>query len=302
MKAVYKKCPFNTERKSRFITSCCTISRKKRFCFAIMYRRKKIFRRRKLREILPINKMFPNIITLLSLFSGMAQVKFALAHKWEAVVACVLVSALLDASDGRLARLLNSCSRFGAELDSLVDFAAFGVAPAISVYLFNLHELGRMGWIVVVLFAVCMCLRLARFNTKDIEHVKTPLSGRFFTGVPAPAGAVLAELPIILFNAFEDPIFLNEKLGAIIVLITGLLCVSTIPTPSIKKAHLKRGQFIPFLLVISLVVAVAFIYTWKALSALVVIYLISIIFCYRKAKRILREAQDSADVTQTHEG
>ncbi len=266
-----------------------------------MYKRRRMLRNRKLREILPINKMFPNIITLLSLFSGMAQVKFALVHKWEAGVACVLVSALLDASDGRLARLLNSCSRFGAELDSLADFAAFGVAPAISVYLFSLHELGRIGWIVAVLFAVCMSLRLARFNTKDIEHIKTPLSGMFFTGVPAPAGAILAELPIILFNAFENSIFLNEKLGAVVILITGLLCVSTIPTPSIKKAHLKRGQFVPFLLIVSLAVAVAFVYTWKALSVLVVIYLISIIFCCRKAKRILRDDQNSIDTPQTHE-
>lgn len=249
--------------------------------------------------------MVPNIITLLSLFSGLAQIKFALSNKWEAVVVCALVSALLDASDGRLARLLNSCSRFGAELDSLVDFAAFGVAPAISIYLFSLHELGRTGWIIAVLFAVCMCLRLARFNTKDIEHIKTPLSGRFFTGVPAPAGALLSEFPIILFNAFTDPVFLSEKLGAIVVLITGLLCVSTIPTPSIKKAHLKRGQFIPFLLLISIVVAIAFVYTWKALSVLVVAYLISIIFCCRKARRILRDNQNNINepnVTQANEG
>lgn len=238
--------------------------------------------------------MFPNVITLLSLFSGMAQIKFALSHKWEAVVACVLVSALLDASDGRLARLLNSCSRFGAELDSLVDFASFGIAPAISIYLFSLHELGKVGWVVAVLFAVCMCLRLARFNTKDIERVKTPLSGRFFTGVPAPAGAILAEYPIILFNGFEDTLFLSPKLGVVVMLITGLLCVSTFPTPSIKKVHLKRGQFMPFLLAVSVMTAVAFIYTWKALSVLVVLYLFSIIICYRKAKKLLADTAGQA--------
>ncbi len=249
-----------------------------------MRRRRKVFK-----SILPIHKMFPNVITLLSLFSGLAQIKFALAHKWEAVVACVLVSALLDASDGRLARLLNSCSRFGAELDSLVDFAAFGIAPAVSVYLFSLHEIGKIGWIVAVLFCVCMCLRLARFNTKDIEHIKTPLSGKFFTGVPAPAGAILAEFPMILFNAFENPIFLNPKIGVAVMLITGLLCVSTLPTPSIKKVHLKRGQFMPFLLAVSAITAIAFIYTWKVLSILVVIYLFSIIVCCRRAKQLLAE-------------
>lgn len=252
-------------------------------------------RRRIFKNILPIHKMFPNVITLLSLFSGLAQIKFALSHKWEAVVACVLVSALLDASDGRLARLLNSCSRFGAELDSLVDFAAFGIAPAISVYLFSLHELGKVGWVTVVLFCICMCLRLARFNTKDIEHVKTPLSGKFFTGVPAPAGAILAEFPMILFNAFEDPIFLNSKLGVAVILITGLLCVSTLPTPSIKKVHLKRGQFMPFLLAVSTITAIGFIYTWKALSLLVIIYLFSIIVCWRKAK--LLTAKNMSETT-----
>ena len=236
-----------------------------------MRRHRKIFN-----KILPINKMIPNVITLLSLFSGMVQIKFALAHRWEAVVACVLVSALLDASDGRLARMLHSCSRFGAELDSLVDFAAFGIAPAISVYLFSLHELGSLGWVTAVLFAICMCLRLARFNTMDIERVRTPISTKFFTGVPAPAGAVLIEFPIILFNAFDDSMFANAKFGMVVALITGLLCVSTLPTPSIKKAHLKRGQFIPFLLIVSVIVAVAFIYTWHTLSVAIVIYLFSI--------------------------
>ena len=234
-----------------------------------------------------INKLIPNIITLSSLFVGLTQIKFALVGKWEFAVVTVLISAILDASDGRLARLLNSCSRFGAELDSIADFAAFGIGPAITLYLYSLSNLHRIGWIAAIFFAICMGLRLARFNTHDIENVKTPLSGHFFTGVPAPAGAVLAEFPIILYNAFEIDVFKNPYLCLVNIIIVGLLCVSTLPTLSIKKAHIKNEQYTEFFLLIIMSVSIIFIFTWKALSVLVVMYVISIFTCSRKAKALL---------------
>ena len=199
----------------------------------------------------------------------------------------VLISALLDASDGRLARLLNSCSRFGAELDSLADFAAFGIGPAVTLYLYSLHDFNRIGWIAAVFFVICMCLRLARFNTHDIESIKTPLSGKYFTGVPAPAGAVLAEFPIILYNGFGVEYFKNPYLCLCNIIVVGLLCISTLPTPSIKKVRIKREQYMDFFLLVMVLVGIIFILTWKALSILVILYIVSIFSCYKKAKTLL---------------
>ena len=260
--------------------------------YKVLMRRKHINKRELLNKI-SINKLIPNIITLSSLFVGLTQIKCALVGKWEFAVVMVLISAILDASDGRLARLLNSCSRFGAELDSIADFAAFGIGPAITLYLYSLSNLNRIGWIASIFFAICMGLRLARFNTHDIENIKTPLSGQFFTGVPAPAGALLAEFPIVLYNAFELDIFKNPYLCLINIIIVGLLCISTLPTLSIKKAHIKREQYNKFFLLIIISVSIIFIFTWKALSILIIMYIISIFTCHRKAKSILNNEKSS---------
>lgn len=252
--------------------------------------RRKHINKKELLNKISINKLLPNIITLSSLFVGLSQIKFALVCKWEFAVVTVFISAILDASDGKLARLLNSCSRFGAELDSIADFAAFGLGPAITLYLYSLSSLNRIGWTICIFFAICMGLRLARFNTHDIEDVKTPLSGHFFTGVPAPAGAVLAEFPIILYNAFEIDFFKNPYLCLVNLIIVGLLCISTLPTLSIKKFHIKKEQYNKFFLLIIVSVSIIFMFTWKALSILVILYIISIFICKRKAKLILKES------------
>ena len=244
-------------------------------------RRQRIFR-----NILPISKLIPSVLTIASLLVGLTQIKFALSAKWEYVVLAVFISALLDGSDGRLARLLNACSRFGAELDSLADFAAFGLAPAISLYLFSLHGMNRLGWIAAIFFAMCMCLRLARFNTNDIENVKTPLSDKYFTGVPAPAGAIMAEFPIILYNAFGLEIFVNRYFCFVNIVLTGLLCISKTPTISIKKVKIKRENYRLFLLFIVLISGLIFVYTWVALAALVFAYIISIAITRSAAKKL----------------
>lgn len=250
--------------------------------------------KKRLFKNLSLSRIIPNLATLSSLLVGMMQVRFALREQWEFAVVAVVISAFFDATDGRLARLLNSCSRFGAELDSLSDFAVFGLCPSIVIYLYSLNNLNRLGWIISVFFAVCMALRLARFNTHDIENIKTPLSGKFFTGVPAPAGAVLALFPIILFNAFNLPIFKNEYLCALDVIVAGILCVSTIPTLSIKKFHIKRSDYILFLLGAILTIGIVFTYTWKAFCVIIILYIISIFICYNKAKLILKQSNDSS--------
>jgi CDP-diacylglycerol--serine O-phosphatidyltransferase len=250
-------------------------------------------RKPKIFENLPLGRVIPSLATLAALVTGMTQIRFALREQWEFSVMAVVIAAFFDATDGRLARLFKSCSRFGAELDSLSDFAVFGVCPAIVMYLYSLSSLNRLGWMISVFFAVCMCLRLARFNTHDIENVKTPLSGRFFTGVPAPAGAVLAMFPIILFNAFNWDIFKNEYLCALDVFIAGVLCISRIPTLSIKKFHIKKSNFVIFLLSMFFAVGVVFTYTWKAFSVIVLLYIASIFVCIKRSKRILSAGDDT---------
>lgn len=243
---------------------------------------------------LSLGRIIPNLATLSALLIGMTQVRFALREQWEFAVISVVIAAFFDATDGRLARILNSCSRFGAELDSLSDFAVFGLCPAFTMYLYSLNTLNRLGWIISVFFAVCMALRLARFNTQDIENIKTPLSGKFFTGVPAPAGAVLALFPIILFNAFGLKIFQNEYLCAINVIISGILCVSRIPTLSLKKLHIKRSNYTFFLLGTIVAIGIIFTYTWKAFCIIIITYIVSIFICSQKAKSILKNTNDSS--------
>ncbi|MDR0640195.1 MAG: phosphatidylcholine/phosphatidylserine synthase [Holosporales bacterium] len=252
-------------------------------------------RKRKKKELfknLHLVNMIPNLATLAALFIGLTQIRFALGEQWEYAIVAVIASAFLDATDGRLARFLNSCSRFGAELDSFSDFAVFGFCPAIVMYLYCLSRLGRPGWIVSVFFAICMCLRLARFNTHDIENIKGPLSGKFFTGVPAPAGAIIALYPVILHNAFHLGIFRNEYFSAIFVAVSGLLCISRIPTLSIKKIHIKREQYTLFLLCIIIAAGIVFAYTWKTLSIIIFLYICSIFFTARKAKMLLSRLND----------
>lgn len=238
---------------------------------------------------LPFGKMVPNLATLSAMFVGLTQIKFSLQAQWEYAILAVVGAALLDATDGRLARMLNACSRFGAELDSLSDLVVFGVCPAIVMYLFSLSTADRIGWVVCTFFAICMALRLARFNVHDIENVNTVLSKHGFSiGVPAPAGAILHLFPVILYNAFEAEIFKSTGLCVSISIISSLLCVSKIPTFTIKKVHIKKEMYTVFLLTIIIAACIIFIYTWKAFSVIVCLYITSIFFSYFKANAIIK--------------
>jgi CDP-diacylglycerol--serine O-phosphatidyltransferase len=236
---------------------------------------------------LHFGKMLPNLATLTALFVGLSQIKFSLQEQWEYAILAVVGAAILDATDGRLARMLGVCSRFGAELDSLSDLIAFGVCPAITLYLFSLQKIDRIGWVVCVFFAMCMALRLARFNVCDIENITTELSKKGFSvGVPAPAGAILNLFPIILYNAFELELFKSCYICLVWSIISSLLCVSKIPTFTIKKLHIKKEQYMIFLIDAIIAASVVFIYTWKAFSVIVLLYIGSIFYSRLQAKSI----------------
>ena len=153
--------------------------------------------KRRLR-MMSLGTVIPNLITVLALCSGLTGIRFALQERWEFAVAAIGLAAILDTLDGRMARLLKGQSRFGAELDSLSDFISFGVAPALILFFWTTNTIGGFGWMSVLFFSTCMALRLARFNTKLDDLDPKPFASRFFSGVPAPAAAGLACLPIIL--------------------------------------------------------------------------------------------------------
>src|SRR5437588_10121820 len=150
-------------------------------------------------KLIPVRTLVPNLITLLALCAGLTAIPLAVEDKLEWAVAAIVFAALLDGIDGRVARMLKGTSRFGAELDSLADFVNFGVAPALMLYFWGLHDLGNAGWIAAMVFAICTGLRLARFNVMIDDPSRPSWAGKFFVGVPAPAGAITVLLPIYVY-------------------------------------------------------------------------------------------------------
>src|SRR5438128_3555124 len=186
-------------------------------------------------RLIPVRTLLPNLITLLALCAGLTAIRLAVEDKLEWAVAAIVFAALLDGIDGRVARMLKGTSRFGAELDSLADFVNFGVAPALMLYFWGLHQLGHAGWIAAMVFAICAGLRLARFNVMIDDPNKPAWAGNFFLGVPAPAGAITVLLPIYVYFlglprlAFVAPVTFLYTLGI------AFLMVSRLPVFSGKR-------------------------------------------------------------------
>jgi len=235
--------------------------------------------KRKLR-VVSLNVMIPNLLTLLALCAGMTAIRFALQDKFEAAGLAILVAAILDTLDGRVARLLKGSTKLGAELDSLSDLVCFGVAPAIVLHLWSLHEVPRFGWVVSLIFACCCALRLARFNTMLEDPNKPAWAAHFFMGTPAPAAAGLALLPMIFsFVAGDD--FVREPIvvGAVLLSVAFLM-VSRFPTFSFKKIRIPSAYVMPTM--VGAVGAIACLVSapWWTLSVLMIVYLITIPYAF----------------------
>src|SRR6201993_1705836 len=179
-------------------------------------------------RLIPVRTLLPNLITLLALCAGLTAIRLAVEDKLEWAVAAIVFAALLDGIDGRVARMLKGTSRFGAELDSLADFVNFGVAPALMLYFWGLHELGNAGWIAAMVFAISTGLRLARFNVMADDPNKPAWAANFFVGVPAPAGAITVLLPIYVYflglptGLVADFLTLVYKLAMSLLFVCGL--------------------------------------------------------------------------------
>lgn len=241
-------------------------------------------RRRRGLRVLPLNKMIPNMLTLSGLAAGLTGVRFALEGRWEAACFAILVAAILDTLDGRVARLLKGASKFGAELDSLSDIVCFGVAPALILYMWGLQDAGRFGWIFAIFFPLCCALRLARFNTALEDENKPVWAGRFFTGVPAPAGAGIVLLPMIMsfiLPADMEALMRHPVTVSVMLVAAGSLFVSTLPTYSFKNMKLAKTWVLPLMLGVVVIAGLIVSDPWLALATILVLYLLSFPFSIR---------------------
>lgn len=226
---------------------------------------------------LPLTRLLPNMLTLMSLCSGLTGMRYALMGHWDGAVITFLFAAMFDVLDGRVARLLNITSKFGAELDSLSDAISFGVAPGFILYEWMLkNEAGSLGWIAVLIYAVCGALRLARFNTMLDDHDAPAWTKSYFTGVPAPGGAGLALLPLAVYLEFGDAAVLPAPVLALWLMAVGGLMVSRVPTLALKGWRVAPIWVTPILLAGALFVAALVTNTWLTLSAAGAIYLASL--------------------------
>jgi CDP-diacylglycerol--serine O-phosphatidyltransferase len=240
---------------------------------------------------LSFNKMIPNILTLLALCSGMTAIRFGLEEHWRQAVIAIIVAGIFDGIDGRIARLLKGTSEFGAELDSLSDFISFGVAPGLLMYLWSLQSLSSLGWVVALLYAICCGLRLARFNTQ-IGADLPPYAYNFFTGVPAPAGAGLAIIPMLLNFETGWSGFRSGWFGAVVLAAVGALMVSRVPTFSMKRFHLPREWVLPVFLIIGGLAALATTEPWAMLLLVGIIYIGSFPLSIRAYNKLRRAADE----------
>ena len=231
-------------------------------------------RRRRFRPI-PVRTLVPNVITLLALCAGLTAIRLAVEGRLEWALAAIVFAALLDGIDGRVARMLKGTSRFGAELDSLADFVNFGVAPALILYFWSLHDLKSAGWIAALTFAICAALRLARFNVMIEDPNRPAWAGNYFVGVPAPAGAITVLLPIYLQFLGMPHLQLIASVTFLYTLGIAFLMVSRLPVFSGKRlgTRVPREMVLPVFVVVVLFVALLLSYPWVVLALGTLIYL-----------------------------
>jgi CDP-diacylglycerol--serine O-phosphatidyltransferase len=258
----------------------------------------------------PLHKMIPNMITLAAMAAGMTSIKLSIVGKWEHAVIAIVAAAFMDAFDGAAARLLKAQSKLGAELDSFSDFICFGVAPALVVYQWSLHEIPRWGWPIALIFAMAVALRLARFNiATDEKDPNDPLS-KYFTGVPSPLGAGLAILPMIVsFQLSDDPASKWDAIGrsqignphliGLWLLIVAAMMVSNMPTFSTKQVKVSEKMKVPVLAFAGILIVCLINEPWPTLTLMGVVYLTALPFGLwhynKKAEALSKGVKDPDD-------
>lgn len=227
---------------------------------------------------LPFRKIAPNIVTMLALCAGVTSIRYSIQEDWAKAVICIFLAAFFDGLDGRVARMLKGSTKFGAELDSLSDFVSFGVAPAILMYQWTLFDLPKFGWFFCLLFAIAMSMRLARFNTMLDDEPQPEYWQHFFVGVPAPAAAALALMPIMATFDFPEleGVLRSNTFCSVLMVVVAFLMVSRIPTISTKKMKVPTYLFIPMMLVVALFASFIISQPWLTLGIMTALYAVSI--------------------------
>ena len=238
--------------------------------------------------------MVPNAVTALALCFGLTGVRFGIAGNWDAAVGCVVIAGVLDGMDGRIARLLRANSRFGAELDSLSDVTAFGVAPALIMFLWSLHQAPQFGWVAALALAVCCALRLARFNSLMDSDEQPHKSAGYLTGVPAPAGAGLAFVPVYLWLVTGQEIFRAWYVTMPWVIFIALLLISSVATFSWASLRIRRSSRLFVIAGIGLLGAALVTAPWVTLLAISIIYIAMIPFSIASYGRVRRRREAGA--------
>ena len=219
--------------------------------------------------------ILPNILTLIGVCIGLSSIKFAFDGKFELSIIAVIIAGIIDGLDGRIARLIKGTSKVGKELDSLTDVISFGVAPAFIMYFWALSEIGRLGWLISLIYVVCVALRLARFNVSS--EAESSWRDNFFEGIPSPAGGILVLMPLVL--SFSEFKYLNENYKLVVpifFIIISILLISKIPTYSLKKIAVPRTTSIFLLFSIILYFGLILVYTFNTIIISGIIYLLMI--------------------------
>lgn len=263
-------------------------------------------RRLRLKRVIPIRALIPNAITIAALCAGLTAVRLAIGGDFDRAILAIIVAGVLDGIDGRVARLLKGATKFGAELDSLSDVTAFGVAPALIIYFWILYELPGIGWIVALAHAVCCALRLARFNAQlDVEDQPHKRYG-FLTGVPAPVGAGLTLSPMFLFYWVEpnflDAPALGAAVTAVVVATTAFLMVSNLPTYSWKSMNIRPEYRLFVLVFVALFIGALLTVPFATLSLISIAYAVTIPMSIRAYGRIRRRGAAAPALSEGEDG
>jgi CDP-diacylglycerol--serine O-phosphatidyltransferase len=232
--------------------------------------------RRRRFPVFHLSRLFPNMVTLAGLCCGLSAMRFAIDGKFEVAVTLLVASAIIDGMDGRIARFLNSTSMFGAHLDSLSDFVCFGVSPALVLYMWKLHSIKGVGWAVVLFFAICCGLRLARFNTNLADEKIEPWQKKFFVGVPSPAGAMLALMPLVTSFYMTEGMYENPSLCIVWLVLIAVLMASRIPTFAVKKLVIHHELVLPIMILCGFITVLVIIEPWIMFNVTGLLYFLSL--------------------------
>lgn len=243
---------------------------------------------------LSFNRIFPNLVTVLALCSGLTAIRYGFNGQWERAVVAIVLAGVLDGMDGRLARLLRGTSKFGAELDSLADAISFGVAPALVMFLWSMHDAGGIGWAICLLHAICAVLRLARFNTMVGQDLPQ-WAHNYFTGVPSPGGAGIAILPLVFWLLTDERVFMHPIVGGIFLIASALLMVSRVPIYSGKHMRLKPQYVVPLMVLVGVFAGFLVSEPWATLSFVGLAYIATIPMSVWSYRRLAKEEEAAVE-------